>query len=137
MAFDTDAIIYFVEEHDQYLPIIEPVFRRVDGAEVYGHASVVSLLEVLAGPMRAGREDLVERYRAILTRSRNFQLHDLTASLADIAADFRARFNLRTPDAIVAASAVAIGPSYLVTNDPVFKRLDEGDFKVLQINDYI
>ena len=30
VALDTSVFIYFIEEHPQYLPVVEPVFAAVD-----------------------------------------------------------------------------------------------------------
>jgi predicted nucleic acid-binding protein len=44
--------------------------------------------------------------------------------IADMAARIRAMHGLRTPDALQAATAVRSHVTGLVTNDPVFERVD-------------
>ena len=54
-------------------------------------------------------------------------------SIADLAAKLRADYNLRTPGAILAATAAQVGATGFITNDPVFKRL--GIFETLRLDD--
>jgi predicted nucleic acid-binding protein len=52
-----------------------------------------------------------------------WQVVDLTAEIAETAARLRAAYRLRLPDAIQAASAIAIGAAALVTHDRDFSKL--------------
>jgi len=47
------------------------------------------------------------------------------------AAQIRADHNLRTPDAIHAATALAAGVTGFITNDPVFRRIESLEVLVL------
>jgi len=86
------------------------------------------------GPLRDGHETLADLYRELLSDP-NFGLHDINRNVAERAALIRARFSLRTPDAIVAATAVEHGCSHLITNDPTFRRVE--GLRVLVIDDYV
>lgn len=55
--------------------------------------------------------------------------------IADTAARLRGDLNLKTPDAIQAASTLACQASALNSNDPVFKRL--GSLEVLMLEDLL
>lgn len=50
---------------------------------------------------------------------------------ADEAARIRAKYKLRTPDALQAATAIRAQATVFVTNDPVFARIEEFDTVVL------
>jgi predicted nucleic acid-binding protein len=135
IALDTDAIIYYVEEHDRFLPVIEPLIDAVAAGIYRLHVSVVSLLEVLVHPLREHRLDLAEQYREILGRSPMVALHAIDTHIAQRAALLRAQFRLRTPDAIIAATALVTGCSHLITNNASdFRRVV--DLEVLAINDF-
>jgi predicted nucleic acid-binding protein len=58
----------------------------------------------------------------------------MDGDVAERAAAIRARWNLRTPDAIIAATALQAGCSHLITNDSVFQRVE--GLNVLLISDY-
>ena len=51
--------------------------------------------------------------------------------IADLAARLRARHRLRTPDALHAATAVHVRATGLITNDPVFERVETFETLVL------
>ncbi len=72
---------------------------------------------MLSGPLRAGEETLARRYRAVLE---SWQVVDLTGDIAEGAARLRAKYNLKLPDAIQVASALAINAEVLVTHDRDF-----------------
>jgi predicted nucleic acid-binding protein len=54
-----------------------------------------------------------------------------TLHIAERAAQIRADHNLRTPDAIQAATALAAGVIGFVTNDPMFRRVPSLDVLIL------
>ena len=58
----------------------------------------------------------------------------MTQAVANRAAELRARWNLGTPDAIIAATAIETRCTHLVTNDPAFRRVE--NLKVLVVSDY-
>jgi len=82
--------------------------------------TTITVAEVLVGPLRAGDDALVQRYRTILESWRPVALDlDIAAS----AARLRASFRLGLADAVQAASALAINAAALVTHDRDFSRL--------------
>jgi hypothetical protein len=62
VALDAVIFIYFIEEHPQFLQIIEPLFREVDKGRIEFIASALSLLEVLVVPYGTGHHVLANRY---------------------------------------------------------------------------
>jgi predicted nucleic acid-binding protein len=134
LAFDTDAIIYFVEENAEFLSVVATAFELVARRTISAHVSTVSLAEVLVRPLRNGHDELAERYRQILTRGRNLTLHPVNAQVAERAASLRAQFNLETPDAMIAATALQAGCTHLLTNDGKYRAIP--DIEVLVIREH-
>lgn len=79
-----------------------------------------TIAEILTGPLQAGEEALAKRYRAVLE---SWRVVDVTGDIAESAARLRGAFGLKLPDAIQAASALAINAEALVTHDRDFSRL--------------
>ena len=75
-------------------------------------------------PYRDSDEERVNGIYGLLSTYPNLEWVAPDLETADIAARFRARFGLRTPDALQAASAARLGVTGFVTNDAVFKRVD-------------
>ena len=62
--------------------------------------------------------------RALLSTFPNLEWIAPDLEIADAAARIRAMYGLRTPDSLQAATAVRSHVTGLVTNDPVFERVD-------------
>lgn len=67
---------------------------------------------------------MVDEFYALLSTFPNLEWLPLTLEVADLAARFRADYNLRTPDAIQAAAAASKSATGFLTNDFSFKRID-------------
>jgi predicted nucleic acid-binding protein len=80
-------------------------FEALDRGEFRVVTSTLTLLEVLVQPLRQGRLDLAELYRAILLSAAGVEVVSITAEIADRAARLRAMTNLSVPDAIQIAVA--------------------------------
>jgi predicted nucleic acid-binding protein len=133
LGFDTSPLIYFVERHPADVDVMREVFRRGDIKASTGYSLVVTLAEVLTQPKRVGNTTIETEYRDLLLHSRNFGLVAIDASVAEQAADFRARYRLRTPDALQIAAALTVGCQAFLTNDPPLKRVTE--LRVLVLDD--
>lgn len=118
IALDTVIFIYFIEEYQRYLPVLDPVFAAIDKGHLTAVSSSLTLLEVLVVPYRAGNAPLAEQYERVLTRSRGLRLVDIDRTQLRAAAQMRAlHTGLRTPDAIQISAALTGGCSVLLTND--------------------
>jgi predicted nucleic acid-binding protein len=125
IAFDTAPIIYFVEANPNYDALVTAIFERVENGEITGLTSVISLCEVLIHPLRNQNLDLKQRYFDILQNSPNFFTKSINLATAESAADLRARYNLRTPDALQIATALENGCDTFLCNDKNLKRVTE------------
>ncbi len=134
VGVDTAAFIYLIEESPIWLPVIAPLFVAADRGEIALVTSAVTLLEVLVIPHRANDLALAERYETLLTQSRGVGLVDISRQQIRRAAELRARFGVRTPDALQLAAALDAGCSAFVTND---RRLpDLPGMRVLRLGEY-
>jgi len=61
----------------------------------------------------------------LLINAANFQTLPIDIKTAASAADLRARYNLRTPDALQVATALAAGCDAFLTNDSDMQRVSE------------
>jgi len=116
VGVDTAALIYFIEGDPAFLPLVEPVFRAIDAGQLQAVTSAITLLEVLVVPYRAGNLTLAEQYEALLTRSRGLSLVDADRAQLRAAAQLRAIYRIRTPDALQLAAALSRECTTFVTN---------------------
>ena len=122
---DTAPLIYFIEGHSTYQTILSRLFD-FNGKGGFSFAtSTVTLPEVLVKPLREGQTGVARQYRDILTTAPGIEIFDVTPVIAEQAALLRARYNLRTPDAIQLATSIEVGADYFLTNDNRLKMVSE------------
>lgn len=117
IGLDTTPLIYFTEENQTYIEVIDPFFKALGNDELVVVTSVITLLEVLVHPIREGNLKLAQQYRNFLLNSRSVTTHFLSQGIAEEAARLRASYNIRTPDSIQMATAIFGGASFFLTND--------------------
>ena len=133
LGFDTAPLIYFVERNPKYVDLVREVVRRVDSGQITGFSSMIALTEVLTKPKKVGDTETESEYRDLLLHSRSFKLIAIDSAVAERAADLRARFNLRTPDALQISAALETGCQAFLTNDIKLKRVT--DLRVLILDE--
>jgi predicted nucleic acid-binding protein len=125
LALDTNIFIYHFEENPVYSSYTEELFERIESGRVRAITSALTLHEILTGARRAGKPDLVSFYRNLLGSFPNLYFVPFDANVADISSDLRARYGLRTPDAIQVATAIHQRADAFVTNDEGLRRIKE------------
>lgn len=114
---DTAPLIYFIEGHSEYQEKLMTCFLANDDDEFTFITSSITLLEVLVKPLRERRPKLVAQYREILLNASGILLVEVSNDIAEGAAKLRAKYNLKTPDAIQVATALEHQADYFFTND--------------------
>ena len=118
VALDTAILIYLIEDHPTYAPLLLPLYETIEAGKLNAVTSGIALLEVLVVPLRAGNLALAQQYERVLTESRGLRLLDIDRDLLRSAAQIRATYaRVRTPDALQIAAALSHGCTALLTND--------------------
>lgn len=89
------------------------------------------MTELLVQPYRLSELDRVDKFYALFSTYPHLDWIEPTLEIADRAAKLRAEHNLRTPDALQAATALVCGATGFVSNDPVFRRVPNLDTIIL------
>ena len=100
VGIDTAPIIYLIQENPRYLATVRPFFEAIDRGECQSVTSAVTLIEVLIHPLRQESPNLANQYRNILLHSNGLACIPISLDIAEAAAQLRADYNIRTPDAI-------------------------------------
>ena len=114
---DTAPWIYMLEDHPTFAPKFAGLFEAAAAGEVELALSTIALAEVLTGPCKAGQTTLAKRFETVLN---TYRVVPVTAPIASLAAQLRAQYRLKLPDALQLATALAIGAAALVTHDRDF-----------------
>ena len=132
LALDTAPIIYFVEAHPHYDGVMTVIFQRIANGDIEGFTSTLTLTEVLALPIQKQQLELCHTYKKLLASAANFTLAPITAEVAERAALLRARYHLRTPDALQIAAALVNNCQVFLTNDKALSRVTEIPIVILE-----
>ena len=87
--------------------------------------STITMLELLVHPYCKGDQERIDGFYALLSTYPHLEWIATTLDIADCAARLRAQCNLKTPDAIQAATALTSKSTGLISNDPAFNRVSE------------
>jgi predicted nucleic acid-binding protein len=117
VGLDTAPLIYFIEKHQTYLPLVRPFFEAVERGDIQVVTSTLTLTEVLIHPLRQGNQDLAREYSRILLNATNLKTVSVSPLVASEAARIRADSGIRTPDAIQLATAQQAKATFFLTND--------------------
>jgi predicted nucleic acid-binding protein len=120
VVIDTAPVIYLLEGNERFLPRFLPLFRAAEVGDIRISITAITLAEVLAGPCKAGKEALAERYEGALREGMGWKVLDITADIAARAARLRTRYALCLPDALQLSAALVLGAHALVTHDRDF-----------------
>lgn len=125
------TFIYFLEDVRPRSDLLQPLFEAWEAGTHVGATSVLTLLEIMVHPLRLQRPDAARAYRDQISGFPGLTLVPLDLDVAEEAARLRASYNLSTPDAIQAASALLVGAPVLLTNDHRLERVPDLEVVVL------
>lgn len=131
IGLDSNILIYFVEGNPRYQNHAKKIFESIETGHNLGVCSTLALLEILVQPYRDKDEELINRFFGLLTTYPHLTWVDLSKDIADLGAQLRAKYNLKTPDAILLATAMQSGTAGFIGNDVQLKRVKELDIFVL------
>ena len=127
VALDTCVWIYHLEGNPDYRGLTSEILHAVSTGKCTAVVSELTLMELLVRPLQLEREDVVDEYEALLTHFPNVSLVAIRREILLKAAALRARYGLRTPDAVIVATGILHGATRIITNDRHWKRLEDID----------
>jgi len=125
LGIDTSPIIYFVQSHPTYDVVVSAIFHQIAAGNIEAITSTLTLTDILSWPIQQGNPQLQAQYRTLLTTSPHFTLVNIDATVAETAAHLRAKYRLRTPDALQISAALTTGCQAFLTNDKDLRRVTE------------
>jgi predicted nucleic acid-binding protein len=117
IALDTMVFIYAFEEHPVYVSLLKGFFSALERGDFEAITSTVTIAECLTLPYRKRNFGLAAQYMVLFRNYPHLSVIPVTDDIAERAAFLRARYKIRTPDALQLATALVSGSSIFVTND--------------------
>lgn len=123
VLIDTSIWIYHLEQHERLARHAGRVIESMEDGKFRGITSELTLLELTVKPLQLGRQDVADDYEVLLGYLPNLQLEPISRSILLNAAGIRARYRLRTPDAIQIATGLEVGATLAITNDEAWRNI--------------
>ena len=117
ILLDTNCFIYYFEDNLKYSDKLEKIFTDIQYGNNKAIMSIISFMEILVRPKKDYNAFIENRYKLMLTNYPNLSIIDMEYNIADIASGLRANYKIKTPDAIIIATGIAMNVDYLITND--------------------
>ncbi len=134
LFLDACVIIYLIEAKEPFFSEVQKTIRTIadENPDTSLAISRLSVLECLVHPLRQQEKFTIEQYRSFFARQ-DLQIIELAPEVVEKALWLRVRYNLRTPDALQAASALELSAEKLIflTGDKSFTKVIELNARIL------
>lgn len=131
VLIDTSIWIYHLEADARFGPAASNIIRAMENGEFKGVSSELTLMELLVQPLKQGREEIADAYELFFSNFPNLELAPLRRDVLIRAAQLRARYGVKTPDALILASGILNGATLALTNDLRWRRVTDIEIDVL------
>ncbi|MCF8144713.1 MAG: type II toxin-antitoxin system VapC family toxin [Deltaproteobacteria bacterium] len=133
LFLDTAPIIYYIEAHPNYGPLVSEVVRDFQSGRLAAYSSVMTLVEVLPKPIAMGNESLADIFSNFLMAGNNITILEITSQIAQRAGKLRGQYGfLKSMDAIQIATSMEVNADAFLTNDIQLKKVAEISALVLK-----
>ncbi|HAZ27459.1 TPA: PIN domain nuclease [Candidatus Acetothermia bacterium] len=137
VGLDSSVLIYHLEGLAPYAALTKVVIAELARGAFTALISTISVTEILVKPLSDGAEDKVQICKAFLEELPNALFVPPSVAIAEEAARLRAVHKLRTPDALLIATALEEGATAFLTNDERLRRVEAEGISLLVLRDYV
>ncbi len=135
LFLDTALVIYYVEQHPEYLEKVSFVFERLDAGNLIAVTSPITLAESLILPDRTNNKQLRQDFLDLLVYGASTEFARIGEQASVKAAALRAQYNLSLLDALQLAVAIIANCEAFLTNDLQLRCVTEIQVLALQALD--
>lgn len=120
---DTNIIIYLTDGVQPFFDLSRHLFQMIENGDILAVFSILSVAEVMQGPLRRGFVQNALEAKTYLLNFPNSTCQDVTADVIDkIGKDQRVEWaKLRTVDALIISSGLVNNVDQMVSNDAHFQ----------------
>ncbi len=122
ILIDTNIIIYLTDEIQPYHPLSQELFTMIENGKTKAIFSILSISEVMHGPIKAGKTNLAIEVKNYLLNFPNSQCQHITYDILErIGNDARINWKaLRSVDSLIIASGLYAEVDLFISNDRHF-----------------
>jgi predicted nucleic acid-binding protein len=132
LFLDTAPVIYYVERHPNYFPVVQPIFQHLQTGDFKAVASPITLAECLTLPYRQGLTQLQQDFIDVIVAGENTIFQPTDAAVGCKAAEVRGQYQLKLPDALQIATALIAECDSFLTNDRRLESITELEIIVIE-----
>ena len=124
VLIDSNVIIYLTDSVSPYAALSRRLFEMIEFGEVSALVSIISVGEVMQGPLKKGLNQTALEVKDYLLNFPNLFCEPITNKVLDIIGkDNRIQWSkLRTVDSLIIASALKNKVNKIISNDQHFKQ---------------
>ena len=124
VLIDSNIIIYLTDSVSPYAALSRRLFEMIEIGEVSALISIISVGEVMQGPLKKGLDQTALAVKDYLFNFPNLSCEPITNKVLDIIGnDNRIQWSkLRTVDSLIVASALKNRVNKIISNDNHFKQ---------------
>ncbi len=132
ILIDTNIVIYQTDNIAPYNELSRRLFEMIEEGVVTAYISIISIGEVMQGPLRKGFDQAAREVKDYLFNFPNLFTEELTLPILDIVGQDRriAWSKLRTADSLIIASAIKNKVNKIISNDNQFRKALPKDFLI-------
>jgi AbrB family looped-hinge helix DNA binding protein len=135
IGLDTVLFIYHLEGTEPYSRFTTKLFTCPFPGGFSAVASSLVLAELLVRPFELGDEGKIQGLRGLPQRLPGLEIHPVDGRVAKEGARLRARYGLRSPDALHLATALVHGATAFLTNDQEFRKAQGCGLEILILDE--
>jgi predicted nucleic acid-binding protein len=135
-GIDSSILIYHLEDIEPYADLTEQIFAAIAEGSLSAILSTISVTELLVLPFASGQRDRIEAFERFLFSLSNLVLIPPTYSIAKDAARLRAKYRIRTPDALLVATALHEKAEAFLTNDSRLGNIKGEGISIMVLDDF-
>jgi predicted nucleic acid-binding protein len=137
VGLDSSLLIYHLEDVEPYSDLTEAAFAAIAEGSPIAVLSTLSVTELLVQPFAEEHGDRVATFERFVLSLPNTALIPPSYSTAKEAARLRAGYRIRTPDALLVATALGEKAEAFLTNDTRLRGLKAEGITVVVLDDYV
>jgi predicted nucleic acid-binding protein len=123
VLIDTNVWLYHLEGNAQFGEAAAELIGDLERGSFKGVASELTLMELQVRPLQLKRQDIADKYELLLDHFPNLVLAPITRDILAYAAVLRAKYGLKTPDAIILSTGVRHGATLAFSNDKLWQKV--------------
>ena len=134
---DSSILIYHLEDIKPYSMFTREIFTFIANGSLECVLSTISITELLTKPFKEKKESQIAIFETFILSLPKTRIVAPIYSIALQSAMLRAKYGLRTPDAILFSTAKEEGCDAFITNDIPLKKLENEGIAVIVLSEFL